>query len=315
MADRMSGITAAARAKPRRSQAPRIHTTFEDGKRVYLPNAPIVAGGEPGGYVLERHRTVPQAMRPHDFDEHLLMLSMSELAVPFSSRLNGRQINGAFTPGRLRFLSVGDSLATSWNQPHESILIALHPNVLRRALGEELCSAPSQLTSNIVPHDDPTLAHLALALESHLVSGRRAGRLFEQSLLAAIAARLWYAYGSVKKAYPHSAPMTKWKRKQIEEYVRENLGRDIHLQDIATCVNLSPYHLSRTFKATTGQGLYQFVLECRVRKAMQMIRTESPPSLARIARCCGFESYSQFVSAFRKIVGVLPSEYRTAHGG
>lgn len=252
-------------------------------------------------------------MRTHIFNEHMIMLSMSAKAVPFSSRLNGRRVNGEFIPGWVRFLAAGDCLATSWSVPHECILVAVHPHVIRRAMGEELSGTPAELSSNIALHDDPTLAHLMLAMEGYLTSGRGSGGLFEQSLLAAVAARLLSAYGGIKSARPHRTPLTKWKRKRIEEYVRENLSLDIGLQDIANHVNLSPYHLSRIFKASTGQSLWQYVLECRVRKAMSLIRSGPPYSLAHISHRCGFESYSQFISAFRRFVGQLPSEYQSAY--
>lgn len=309
MSDRKNFVKAHSRESP----FPRIHTRYEARDELYLSDDPVVSGGEIGLYVLERHRTAPGEMQAHVFDQHMLMLHMGVGAVPFSSRINGRRLNGAFIPGRLRFLAAGDNLSTSWNLFHESILIAFYPQVIHCALGEDVCGAPCSLTSNIASHDDSTLAHLVLAMEGHLTSGRRSGKLFEQSLLATIAAHLLCSYGSLRKGCRHGVPLTTWKRKKIEEYVRENLSRDIHLQDIACSVNLSPYYLSRSFKAATGRGLWQFVLECRVRQAMRLIRDGRSPSLAYVARSCGFESYSQFTAAFRRFVGQLPSEYRAVH--
>ncbi|MGH8225144.1 MAG: helix-turn-helix transcriptional regulator [Gammaproteobacteria bacterium] len=274
----------------------------------------MVSGGTRGSYVFEHHRVAPGEMDVHVFDDHMFLLPVGAAAVRFDSRLNGRRITGAFEPGRFRFLAAGDRLATRWNESLECILVALHPDSIHRALGEETCSAPSELVSNILPHDDPVLTHLTLTMESYLISGRRAGRLFEQSLLATIAAHLLGAYGSGKKGHSRSTTLTHWKRMQIEEYVRQNLSRNIGLDEIAQAVNLSPYHLSRSFRAATGQGLWQFVLECRVREAMRMIRAGRSPSLAHTARACGFESYSQFIASFRRFLGQLPSEYRAVYG-
>jgi AraC family transcriptional regulator len=294
--------------------SPRIFTKFENRQELYLTDEPVVAGGARGSYVFEHHRVSPGEMRVHAFEEHMFMLPMGPAAIPFYSRLNGRQVNGEFVPGRMRFLAAGDRLATTWNEPLDCILIAMHPDVIRRTLGEAECSTPSELVSNILPHDDPLLAQLILTMECYLISGRRAGKLFEQSLLTTIAAHLLCAYGSGKRCRNRGTALTHWRRTQVEEYVMQNLDRSISLDEIAFAVDLSPYHLSRSYRATTGQGLWQFVLECRVRKAMHLIRTGRSTSLAHTARACGFESYSQFIAAFRGFLGQLPSEFRAAHG-
>jgi len=36
--------------------------------------------------------------------------------------------------------------------------------------------------------------------------------------------------------------------------------------------------------------------------------------LSHVASACGFESYPQFIAAFRKLAGQLPSEYRRIRG-
>lgn len=296
------------------SSSLRIITKFHDRPQIYLPDQPLVTGGTRGNYIFEHHRVAPGQLPEHVFEQHMFMLPLGTSAVPFYSRLNGRKVNGSFVPERLRFLAAGDHLSTTWGEPTESILVAIHPDVIHRALGEEADSATSDLISNIQAHHDPLLTHLIRTMECYLVSGRWAGKLFEQSLLATIAAHLVVAYGNGRSRNSRRTALTHWKQKQVENYVRENLGRNIGLYEIALNVNLSPCYLSRSFRATTGQGLWQFVLECRVREAMRLIRNGRSPSLECVARASGFQSYSQFITAFRRYLGQLPSEYRAAHG-
>jgi AraC family transcriptional regulator len=292
---------------------PRIFARYEDRQELYLADEPLVAGGARDSYVFERHSVAPGALHAHVFDHHMFLLPFGTAPVPFYSRLNGRRITGAFVPGHFRFLAAGDSLSTSWNETVDCILMAIHPGLIQRALGEDRCDAPPELISNILPHRDPILEHLVATMERHLTSSRPAGKLFEQSLLTTIAAHLFHAHGNGCRGRNRNAPLTHWMRARIENHVRENLGRPIGLNEIAQTVNLSPYHLSRSFRATTGQGLWQFVLECRVQEAMRMIRAANMAPLSQIARACGFETYSQFIAAFRKFLGQLPSEYRAAH--
>lgn len=299
------------------SRPSRIFTRFQDKRVLYFPDEPVLAGGRPGSYIFER-RTVPASgLAAHVFDDHMFLLVLGDAAVPYRSRLNGRQFNGMFEPGRFRFLAAGDSLSTTWNQPIDSILVAVHPDMLRRAVGDDMPGPSCELMSNAVFHDDPTLAHLTLALQSHLKSGGLGGKLFEQSVLTAIAVHLLRTYGSGNRATLKAcgSRLQRWKRLRIEEYVRDNLAReDLHLGEIAAAVKLSPCQLSRTFRAATGQGLWQFVLACRVQAAMRMLRRNPTMPLALVAQACGFESYSQFIAAFRRFYGLLPSEFRETLG-
>lgn len=294
--------------------SPRIYTRYQVNPVLYFPDEPELAGGHRGSYVFERRIAPPSDLPPHVFNDHMFLLVLGETAVPYRSRLNGHQVNGSFEPGRIRFVAAGDSLSTAWNHPIDSILVAVHPDMQRRAVGEDLTGPSCELISNAALHDDPILAHLTLALQSHLESGGLRGRLFEQSLLVAIAAHLLCVHSSSNRAANNLARRNRlplWKRLRIEEYVRDNLTRlDLHLGEIAAAVKLSPCQLSRTFRSTTGQGLWQFVLKCRVQAAMSILRKKPAMSLALVAGSCGFESYSQFITAFRRFYGCLPSEAR-----
>ena len=289
----------------------RIYSHFEDRRMVYMPTEPVFAGGRSRGYIFERHNVRSSGFLPtHSFDQHIFMLPTGSTSALFRSRLNGRKVNGLIEPGRFRFVAAGDTISTAWDSPLEVILVTLHPDLLQRALGEDAGSRPVELLSIILPHEDPVLAHLTFALQSFVTSDRIAGRLFEQSLLCAMAARLINCYAQGTRAKSRGAPLTRWQRASVEGYIRQNLSRAMHLAEIAAVVNMSPHHLSRTFRVTTGRSLWQFVIECRARKAMEIISRNPSQPLSHVATACGFESYSQFIAAFRKVIGQLPSEYR-----
>jgi AraC-like DNA-binding protein len=141
-----------------------------------------------------------------------------------------------------------------------------------------------------------------------------AGAIFEQSLLTAIASHLVDAYGRGRRSKPFVAPLTRRNRTRAEDYIRQNLARDLNLAAIAAVVGMSPHQLSRTFRAATGQSLWQFVIELRAREAKRLMMASPFLPLSHVAQSSGFETYSQFIAAFRKVFGQLPSEYRRTHG-
>jgi AraC-like DNA-binding protein len=150
-------------------------------------------------------------------------------------------------------------------------------------------------------------------MQSHLLSGRLAGAIFEQSLLTAISAHVVGAYGHGRSAKVSGAPLTRRKRALVEAYIRQHLTQDLNLASIAAVADMSPHQLSRTFRITTGQSLWQFVIELRAREALRMMATDPSQPLSYVAHASGFQTYSQFIAAFRKVFGQLPSEYRRTH--
>lgn len=98
--------------------------------------------------------------------------------------------------------------------------------------------------------------------------------------------------------------------KRVCEYIDANLQQPLRLIELAGCVGLSTRHLNRTFKSAMGFTPYDYVLRRRVEKARQLLTT-TRLSLVDIAMSLGFSSHSHMTSAFRKITGNSPSDFRS----
>ena len=98
--------------------------------------------------------------------------------------------------------------------------------------------------------------------------------------------------------------------RKVHEFIEANLAREFSIDDIAQAACLSPFHLGRAYRQTTGQSLWQYVLQCRAALARSLIAARPDATLAEIAGLSGFESYSQFIAVFRKAHGMAPGEYR-----
>lgn len=157
---------------------------------------------------------------------------------------------------------------------------------------------------------DPVQLYLTQALDAHLRSGALRGPLFEQSLLNAINASVLCSDGASQPAQPQRAAMSCRTLRMVQDFIQANLARQFSVDDIARAACLSSYHLGRTFHQTTGHSLWQYVLQCRAALARGLIAGRPGLPLADIAVQSGFESYSQFIAAFRKAHGVSPGEYR-----
>lgn len=81
------------------------------------------------------------------------------------------------------------------------------------------------------------------------------------------------------------------------------------VEDIAQQSGLSETNFTLRFKAATGLPPHAFLLECRIERAKQVLRS-ARLSMAAIAYSLGFPSAQHFATQFRKLTGVSPGEWR-----
>lgn len=103
------------------------------------------------------------------------------------------------------------------------------------------------------------------------------------------------------------------RRRELVEAARLVLSRSVDappsLVELAEALNCSPFHLSRTFRATTGIGLRHYVRRLRLLLAADRLR-QGERDLTSVALDLGFYDHSHFTNAFRRELGVPPSRWR-----
>lgn len=100
-------------------------------------------------------------------------------------------------------------------------------------------------------------------------------------------------------------------RRQLVDYIEQQLAEPISLGQLAGLCALSEYHFARMFRTSFGLPPHQYVLTRRLAQAQALLRSGSMP-LGEIALACGFSSASHFTNRFRQAMGATPGEYRQA---
>lgn len=103
-----------------------------------------------------------------------------------------------------------------------------------------------------------------------------------------------YASGSIQKAF---------------SYINEHFAEKITLEDVAQASSLSRTYLSKYFKNMTGQTLFAYIQQTRIKYASYLLQT-GEKSMTDIALESGFESVSYFNRIFKKYYGVTPGQLR-----
>ena len=98
----------------------------------------------------------------------------------------------------------------------------------------------------------------------------------------------------------------------IISYLSRHYKEDISLSDLAGKFYLSKEHLSRLFKKETGQNLFSYIMELKLKEACRLL-TETNMTLDDIAYELSFNNGNYFSKVFKKNKGISPKDYRSGN--
>jgi transcriptional regulator GlxA family with amidase domain len=96
---------------------------------------------------------------------------------------------------------------------------------------------------------------------------------------------------------------------ELEIWIAEHLTADLRVEALADRVNMSPRNFARLYSKTRGRTPAKAVEAIRVDAARRRLEETTDP-ITMIAEGCGFTNDEQMRTAFKRILGVPPSEYR-----
>jgi len=96
----------------------------------------------------------------------------------------------------------------------------------------------------------------------------------------------------------------------IFDYVVNNFHDEIKLNHVAGLIHMTPNAFCRFFKQRTNKTFFEFVIELRIEHACQLTLSSETLSMAEIAHKSGFMTVSNFNRKFKKLKGIVPTEYR-----
>ncbi len=97
--------------------------------------------------------------------------------------------------------------------------------------------------------------------------------------------------------------------KHTEQYLLNNLGRHVTLEELTEQFGVSGTTLKKHFREDHGMSLYAWFKSQRMQAAANALKN-SHDSILKIAGDYGYENASKFSAAFRDVFGVSPREYR-----
>jgi len=240
--------------------------------------------------------------------------------VPHSSAHPAHRIDG-----KLYRVEKHNAFPLNPGQPHafsvEGLVHWFTPLFIDKEFMKEICKAvfgtPYVIFDN---RAYPTSTRLRSLLATFMeeANSRQPGYEFVmQSLTVQLVVGLVREVGNtvIRKQGVASKPHPQWESadsaavRTVVDYLHAHFTSDFTLEDIAAIVHYSPYHLIRIFKAETGTTPFEYLVDLKIAKAKELLKTTSK-NITEICFTCGFNNRSHFSAVFKRKVGVSPSRYR-----
>lgn len=239
--------------------------------------------------------------------DHLIVL-VTGGSCTVEARHQGSWHKAHYRVGSIGMNAPGKTATLRWRGESKHHTLQLHlPSATIAGAFEELTGRDARFLS--MPNDllsyDALIESTMRALAQAMAEG--VPDLYAESAADFLAAHLLVRHARLPA--PRTVRCEDKRLKRVDVFLRENLRAPLSLQQIAKEAGLSRFHLVRVFKRAHGETPFKRLTRLRIEEAQRRLRN-SRDSVTEIAFACGYENPAHFASAFRRLVGVSPGEYR-----
>jgi AraC-like DNA-binding protein len=97
-------------------------------------------------------------------------------------------------------------------------------------------------------------------------------------------------------------------QKKIYSYIKQNISKKIHIQEIAAYLHVSQSTLFRKWKEVSDSSLNDYITRCRLEEVIHLVLTQNQ-TFATAAYHCGFPNSAYFSRVFKTFYNLTPREY------
>jgi AraC family transcriptional regulator len=216
------------------------------------------------------------------------------------------------TAGDLAFTGIGQLHAAKAAEV-DFVSIQIHPGLINKLAAEMgLTRATAEIVFRGSCATDETIAVMARIIAGEVTDEKPGRELMLDALVRQLAIHLLRSHLSVRKSaqveLSRVGPVDRRLRRALE-FMHDNYGRELALEEIAAAAYLSEYHFARLFKQITGATPHVYLANLRIEKARRML-VETTLPIIEIAAMVGYQSQSHFSKIFKSVTGLTPRAYR-----
>ncbi len=266
-----------------------LYETFQEASLVQLRfNAPVMTSMLSGRKVMHLREVDPFDYQP---GESLLLPSDRLMQIDFPDATLDE-------PTRCLALTISDEFI-------RETIAELNEQVTRVEMGDQWLLD----TDNYLLQNDPEISSLTDKLIRLFRENNPFKPFFIKNTLRELIVRL--AQRQVRTGLLHqtSLHVTTNRLAFVVAYIRENLTKNLSVEELCDKACLSKSHFFRLFKSELGVSPAQFILTERIQRA-KLILSDPAKSITDACYESGFNSLTYFSNAFRSVEHICPRQFK-----
>jgi len=219
-------------------------------------------------------------------------------------------------------LSPGEAALTNVGQDHwaralavEFVSIGVTPVLINELVSEiGLIRTAAEIVFRASVVTDEAVSKLARAIAIEISANEVGRSAMLEALVRQLVIHLLRSHLTVRKSDQielSRAGLVDRRLRLAIEFMHDNFGRELALEEIASAAYLSEYHFARLFKQITGVTPHVYLANVRLERARKLLAETALP-ISEIAATVGYQSQSHFTKMFKSVTGVTPRAYRDA---
>ncbi|RQH16330.1 AraC family transcriptional regulator [Bradyrhizobium sp. RP6] len=243
--------------------------------------------------------------------ENFLIVVYREGTTSMNRRVTGAWKQDHVGRGVTTLLTRAEPSHWRWSNDLEVSHFYISPSLMTKTASEAFDrDSGSVELHDLLRIEDPVLTWIGDRMVQEVSEGGPGGRLCYDALALQASVHILRKYASVEFKLP--CPQGRFRpahARLIEDYVEQNISRNITLDELANICNCSPVQFARKFQVHYGMRPHAYVLRRKVERARQHLRKDRL-ALKEIALLSGFSDQSHLNRIFRRHMNVTPAEYR-----
>ena len=224
---------------------------------------------------------------------------------PARRETDSYRFEGEWRPGRVGLALPGPP-ARGYAPSQEMLLIAFQLDEVPACHGHRPTPAQLRLAASQLYHDE-LITSVMIALMRDAEAHGAASAFFEHGL-SLILHRLVARTDEAAARPVAPAALRKPQLSDTIELIETRLADDLRVKEMAATLGIDPRTFTRRFRQRTGYSPYQYLTLRRMERAKHLLQSEG--SVTDTALAVGYANPAKFSAAFRRWVGVSPSQWR-----
>lgn len=172
-------------------------------------------------------------------------------------------------------------------------------------------SRPSGFSHKLDPKNPafPRIQELFLEICREFAEKPPCYEMMVKAKLLVLLSDIQRSYGMVSADAANTSVRYRKVMQKVQTYIADHYTEDLSVEKLADMVHISPSYFFQIFREVNGLSPKDYIIRMRVMAAIHMLETTSEDVLD-IAQACGFNSLSNFYTAFKRVAGKSPVKYR-----